>query len=94
MRLVKEQSFCDKHVSLCVYLSVSLSLEPSSQNFLYIVPVVTIQSSDIVMTAWKQWIACVYCLELQVLNSSLTTDEAQAQVAELTKAVIVFICYF
>jgi len=27
------------------------------------------------------------CIELQVLNNSLTTDEAQAQVAELTKAV-------
>jgi len=27
------------------------------------------------------------CIDLQVLNNSLTTDEAQAQVAELTKAV-------
>jgi len=32
---------------------------------------------------------CLY-IELQSLNSSLTTDEAKAQLIELTKAVILF----
>jgi len=34
------------------------------------------------------------CSELQSLNSSLTTDEAKAQIAELTKAVIMLFHQF